>query len=221
MVSPVSGIYAKVRQKFHLSPLFKFPEPALFDNYKFLVHELFLYCIGLLLKYEQFPAAQEFLDNEYYWDDGRERDNKMYPFVVFREHTRSLEHRNQRLGSRRLSVRADMLKERNAGTGVDFQYVMCADFIAYLRGERRGEYQGWWPETLLYADRYSGPLEIFARAKSQRYFDRIKGLLSVGSKDELGVFFKTLVQKDRLPRWQFETLDPARLVGWGNIATSP
>ncbi|WP_210212830.1 hypothetical protein, partial [Sinorhizobium meliloti] len=29
MVSPVSGIYAKVRQKFHLSPLFKFPEPAL------------------------------------------------------------------------------------------------------------------------------------------------------------------------------------------------
>ncbi|MDX0514504.1 hypothetical protein GOD47_10985, partial [Sinorhizobium medicae] len=26
---PVSGIYAKVRQKFHLSPLFKFPEPAL------------------------------------------------------------------------------------------------------------------------------------------------------------------------------------------------
>ncbi|WP_210212829.1 hypothetical protein, partial [Sinorhizobium meliloti] len=30
MVSPVSGIYAKVRQKFHLSPLFKFPEPALF-----------------------------------------------------------------------------------------------------------------------------------------------------------------------------------------------
>jgi hypothetical protein len=29
MLSPVSGIYAKVRQKFHLSPLFKFPEPAL------------------------------------------------------------------------------------------------------------------------------------------------------------------------------------------------
>jgi len=29
MVSPVSGIYAKVRQKFHLSPLFKFPKPAL------------------------------------------------------------------------------------------------------------------------------------------------------------------------------------------------
>ncbi|WP_322883380.1 hypothetical protein U8C37_25370 (plasmid) [Sinorhizobium medicae] len=32
MVSPVSGIYAKVRQKFHLSPLFKFPEPALCAN---------------------------------------------------------------------------------------------------------------------------------------------------------------------------------------------
>ncbi|PLU19070.1 hypothetical protein BMJ31_19835, partial [Sinorhizobium medicae] len=30
------GIYAKVRQKFHLSPLFKFPEPALDDLKKAL-----------------------------------------------------------------------------------------------------------------------------------------------------------------------------------------
>ncbi|MDX0519215.1 hypothetical protein GOD47_33295, partial [Sinorhizobium medicae] len=33
----VSGIYAKVRQKFHLSPLFKFPEPALHaTNHRYL-----------------------------------------------------------------------------------------------------------------------------------------------------------------------------------------
>jgi len=32
MVSPVSGIYAKGRQKLHLSPLFKFPEPALLQQ---------------------------------------------------------------------------------------------------------------------------------------------------------------------------------------------
>ncbi|WP_105401410.1 SEFIR domain-containing protein [Neorhizobium sp. T7_12] len=47
-----------------------------FDNYRFIAHELFLYCVGMFLRYEQFTAAQEFLDNEYYWDDRRERDNK-------------------------------------------------------------------------------------------------------------------------------------------------
>ncbi|WFU01954.1 TIR domain-containing protein [Rhizobium sp. CB3171] len=192
-----------------------------FDNYRFIIHELFLYCVGIFLQHERFDAAQWFFDNEYYWDDRRERDNKMHAFTVFRETLRSLDHRNQRNELRRLSLRADMLKDRNAGTGIDFQHVMCADFVAYLRGERLVEWRKWWPETLLYADRFSGPFEIFARAKSQRYFDKIKNLLGIGSKDELGAFLEALLQKDRLPRWQFETLDPIKLVGLANIATTP
>ncbi len=223
--SPLSAQLETLRRFFERCiPYFTVPAGAAaytewdFDNYKFIIHELFLYCIGLFLKYEQFAAAQEFLDNEYYWNNRRQPENKMYPFAVFREYMRSLDHRDRRLGLRRLSVRADMLKERNEGTGVDFQYVMCADFIAYLRSSGRAQ---WWPETLLYADRYSGPFELFARAKSKRYFERIKGLLNVKSKDELDTLIDKLNQSGQLPSWQFDTLDPTNLIGLNNIATTP
>ncbi|UIK04819.1 SEFIR domain-containing protein [Neorhizobium galegae] len=191
-----------------------------FDNYRFIVHELFLYCLAVFIKYEHFSAAQEFIDTEYYWDDRRERDNKMHTFAVFREPMRSLQHRNDRLGLRRTSVRADMLKDRNTATGVDFKYVMTADFLLYLRGENLG-WQGWWPETLLYADRFSGPFEIFARAKSRRYFEKISGLLGVTSKENLEAQIQAIIQKNQLPRWQFETLNLSRLTGLANIGVTP
>lgn len=192
-----------------------------FDNYRFITHELFLYCVGMFIRYEQFPAAQEFLDNEYYWDDRRERDNKMHSFAVFRAPMKSLDHRNQRQQLNRLSVRADMLKERNVGTGLDFNYIMTADLILYLRGVSLGDWRGWWPETLLYTERFSGPFEIFARSKSKRYFDKIKGLLAVESKEELQKRLEGIIEKDRLPRWQFETLEVVRLTGFANIAATP
>ncbi|WP_105405472.1 hypothetical protein [Neorhizobium sp. T7_12] len=133
---------------------------------------------------------------------------------------KSLDLRNQRLELRRLSVRADMLKERNTGTGLDFNSIMTADFILYLRGESLGGWRGWWPETLLYADRFSGPFEIFARAKSLRYFEKIKGLLGVENKEELENRLNSIVQKNQLPRWQFDTINLSGLTGLANIGVS-
>ncbi len=193
-----------------------------YDNYHFIVHELFLYSLGIFLKYERFDAAVSLIDTEYYWDDRRERDNKMHSYAIFRDYLRSLEHRNKRLDKRRLSLRADMLTERNKGTGVDFQYLMAADFILYLRAARSGHWQGWWPETLLYAGRHGGTFEVFARAKSLKYFNRIKGLLQIESKEEFAKFIEEL-QSDRqnLPSWEFTRVNPSALAGLSSLATTP
>lgn len=192
-----------------------------FDNFKFISHELFLYCIAMFLKYEEFSAAQEFLDNEYYWDDRRERENKMQPFTVFRNYLKSIEHRNRRLELRRISVHSDLLKQRSVGTGVDFNYVMTADFVLYVRGISVGDWRRWWPETLLYANRYAGPFEMFARAKSSRYFERIKGLLGVSSKEVLENSIIAELGSDRVPRWDFHKLEVLQLLGLKNLATVP
>jgi hypothetical protein len=85
-----------------------------FDNFRFIIHEAFLYCMGTLLKTERFDAASYLLDNEYYFEDPRSRE-VMHPYTIFREPLRTLEHRSRRLNLERLSVRADMLKERNQG----------------------------------------------------------------------------------------------------------
>jgi len=42
MVAPVSGIYAKVRQKFHLSRLCRFPEPPLFNDFALKAHDVLI-----------------------------------------------------------------------------------------------------------------------------------------------------------------------------------
>ena len=69
-----------------------------FDNFKFLIHELFLYVVTILIKHERFQQANNLLSQQYYLpgnsDYGR---NVMVSFTVFCESLRSLVHRNQRL----------------------------------------------------------------------------------------------------------------------------
>jgi hypothetical protein len=192
-----------------------------FDNFRFIVHELFLYALGIFLQFEKFDAFSYFVDNEYFWENPSDHNVKMHSYLRFREHLSSLTHRNQRLQLSRLSVRADMLHDRNKGTGVDFKFVMAADFILYLRSQNADVWDMWWPETLLYAGRYSGAFELFARAKSKRYFERIKGLLQVNSKEEFGrLLAKIKTEPGRIPKWQFDSINVDRLSGFEMLATA-
>jgi hypothetical protein len=82
-----------------------------FDNFRFVVHELFLYAVACLVHQERFESAGYLLGTEYYVpgrsDYGR---NAMVSFGVFRKYMKSLVHRNERLQLRRLSLRADLLE---------------------------------------------------------------------------------------------------------------
>lgn len=191
-----------------------------FDNFRFIAHELFLYALGIFLRFEKFAAFSYLLENEYFWERPSGHEDSMHSYLQFRQHLQSLRYRNDRLQLRRLSVHADMLHDRNKGTGIDFKFIMAADFILYLRSQNSGDM--WWPETLLYVGRFSGPFEVFARAKSARYFDRIKPMLRVRNKEE----FRTLIDKinkepNRIPRWQFESINIDRLTGFEALATTP
>jgi hypothetical protein len=192
-----------------------------FDNFRFIIHELFVYCVGCFIKFEKFDAANYLIENEYYHLQHNGSD-PMRSYIAFREHMKSLVYRNERLNLRRLSVRADLLVERNKGTGIDFKYLMTADFVLYLRSLGRDKWRMWWPETLLYTERFGGPFEIFARAKSQRYFQRIKALLGVDDKAQLGhALDKIENEPNRIPRWDYESIEPRQLIGFDTIATVP
>lgn len=196
-----------------------------FDNYKFIVHELFLYALAVLLKHDRIEQANYLLQQQYYLpgnsDYGRD---VMVSFIVFRQYMRSFEHRNQRLGLRRLSLRADMLKERCAGTGIDFRYLLQADFVAFMRAEveAQDDYNGWWPETLIYLGHFNSPFEIFARSVSKSYFNKSKLLLSIEAPKDLEPLLKSYQDGSRkLPRWEFNEFNPASLLGYEHLATRP
>ena len=194
-----------------------------FDNYKFIVHELFLYLLAVLLKHDRLEQANYLLQQQYYLpgnsDYGRD---VMVGFVVFREYMHSLNHRNNRLGLQRLSLRADLLKERCAGTGIDFRYLLQADFVAFMRAEieAQDDNKRWWPETLLFLGHFNSPFEIFARSVSKDYFSRSKILLAIEDPIDLEPLFKSYQDGSRrLPRWGFNEFNPDSLLGYKHLST--
>lgn len=194
-----------------------------FDNYKFIIHELFLYVLAIMIKYERFNNANILFQEQYYLPQNSEIGrNAMVSFTAIRNHAESLEIRKNRLKLRRLSLRADLLKERCVGVGIDFRYLLQADFVAFMRAsiESQDTYGGWWPETLLYAGHYNSSFEVFARSTSKSYFEKAKVLLGIDSKEELAPLLASYQRGTRrLPRWDFTEVNPASLLGYDNLAT--
>ena len=194
-----------------------------FDNYRFIIHELFLYVLSIMIKYNRFENANFLLQQQYSAATDIESGlNKMVNFTVFRENLSSLTRRNKRLNLGRLSLRADLLKERCVGIRIDFRQLLQADFVAFMRAEIESQdsYRRWWPETLLYVDYHNSSFEIFARAISKSYFEKVKVLLGIDSKEELAPLLASYQRGARqLPRWDFTEFNPASLLGYDNLAT--
>lgn len=197
---------------------------TLSDNFKFIVHELFLYALASFIDRERFETAAHLLQSEYFVP-GRSEYGKdaMVPFEVFRGYMQSLAERNKRLELRRASIRADMLSERCKGLGLTFSQLMQADFILFMRDhlDNPDGDMKWWPETLLYVGRHSSPLEVFARSRSISYFERSKVLLGIETKDDLSPLLEYFKDKRNVPRWDFESFSPAHLLGFEQLATKP
>jgi hypothetical protein len=200
------------------------------DNFRFIIHEMFLYAIGILLKHERFTLVLRLMSQGYYVGNALDypRD-QMQQFSVVYQTMDSLRFRNDRLKLNRLSLRADILEQRSHTSGLAMAGLMQADFVLFLfnslatlNDNRR---QIWWPETLLYYRDHAAPFEIFARAESSEYFKRITPLLGVKDKDELGEAFKLFgFQNARLylPRWDvFHSLSLENATNFERLATRP
>lgn len=196
-----------------------------FDNFKFLIHELFLYLIAIFIKHERFSEVNFILSQQYYVaghsQSGRE---VMANYDIFRNYLKSLEYRNNRLKLNRLSLHADLLEQRSKSSGIEFRYLMQADFVLFMRTEvqKADIYTRWFPVTLVYIGRFHSALEVFARSSSTSYFDRTKCLLGINSPADLDELMESYKKdRQRLPRWQFESFSPSVLLGYEQMATKP
>lgn len=194
-----------------------------FDNLKFIVQEIFIYFLATLLKYERFSATNLFLSQQYYVpgrsDYGK---NVMINYDAFRSYLKSLDHRNNRLKLNRLSVHADLIEQRSQSSGIDFRYLMQADFVLFMRAEilQTDDYSRWFPDTLVYIGRFHSAFEIFARASSKSYFEKVKSILGINSPSDLKDLMDAYrVDSRRLPRWQFDSFSPSVLLGYEQLAT--
>jgi len=203
------------------------------DYYKFIIHELFLYCAAVLLKSERFDMVNQ-LVRPYLVIDPLGNRNKIKSFSLFGEYLKILEHRKKRLSSNRVSLHSDLLKERSS-KNVDFDLLMQADFLLFIIGVMRLSKemknfddlkwnQVWFPQTLLYKTDYfesKSPFDIFLKAESKQYFDKLKVAIGVNAKSELLPMIDAFENgKLHTPNWGYgHAISPKFLINFDNLCT--
>jgi hypothetical protein len=198
--------------------------PHWFDNYKFIVHELFLYAAAVYLKYERFSAFDQLVSGGFYVGSVQSYSNDpVQDIAIFCHSLDSLANRNNRLSLKRTSLQAELLKERSKIAGVSFDDLMQADFVLFMREAadalKSDRHNRWVPETLVFLAGRERPLELFARARSERYFEKIKDALGVSIKLDLVNVVQAFGAKLYCPRWGYHSLYPAELIALDQIAT--
>jgi len=199
-----------------------------FDNFRFIIWELYLYAIAILLRLGRFRAVSALMNTHFYIDDASTYGGTaMQSYRILHESLESFDYRNKRLQLNRLSLRADVIERRSRTSGLDFRYLMQADFVLFFRDAQAGaiasHYQyNWWPDTLVYGSRSRAPFEIFARAESKAYFDKLKIIFQIDKKEELAATLNTFKeQKMLLPRFNYQTVDAEAYMNFAQLASSP
>ena len=200
------------------------------DNFRFVIHEMFLYTIGVFLKYERVDLVLQLMSQGYYVGDALEYPREpMQRFDIIYQYLESLAYRNKRLQLNRISLRADMLEQRSHTSGLSLNDLMQADFVLFffssITAHRENKRATWRPETLLYYREYARPFEIFARAESSLYFQRICPLFAVKNKAELGEAIKLFGTQNapiHLPQWDvFHSLSLVGATNFEKLASRP
>lgn len=156
------------------------------DNFRFFYYELFLTFVTVLLQKERFNELAFVLQTPFIIERKETGDILQLTFSEFRQYVRSLnEFRNKKHRLNRVSVTADMIKQR-ATDKYSFNKMMETDVVLYYisllfpnAAKFRGGY--WFPETSCY--QYN--LKVLPKTVSERYFNKIKVLFGVNNKDEL------------------------------------
>jgi hypothetical protein len=180
-------------------------QDASFDNYRFVVFELFIYTIAILIKRRRFGAVSILLDQTYFDErQAKYGHGSLRRYPIFDQYPTSLEeYRKRRLRLNIYSVTASMLKERASRSTVGFYDLVETDFILFLRcllnpvgGDFRGDY--WQARTAGYAE-YRGMFPLFAKASAKRVFDQLKVVLAVDNKEDLEKKLLKAKGENRMP----------------------
>jgi len=185
----------------------------LFDNYRFIAFELFIYNMTALINNQKFEQANIFLSQAYYdsYLAERARGEGIVTFCAFDLYPESLEaHRKNRLRMNVRSVTAELLRQRAHHDVLNFKRLIQTDFILYLRSilHLPNQYSDWWSARTVGYAQYHGIFELFAKSTSRKYFKNLMILLDIESKQDLVDRYKAAVEKGQMTDPGFRRISP-------------
>lgn len=152
------------------------------EHFKFLVMELFLWTNIMLFKYKKYNIMRDILYTRYYVEFKYEQNNKLH-FSKFRDWLSQIESRSQRLDLRRLSITADKLTERATYNDKNYKdELVDMDIMLYYIS--MADDKNWFPVTYIYKNEYR-KMKIIEKMERKQYFDDIKILFNVNTKEEM------------------------------------
>lgn len=187
---------------FEKLPLLKDPQdnrsswsPSEFDNFRFFIHETFLYSIAVGLKNEKYRFVEEILYSSYFFQNKYETKNEPKRFDELYNHIDILnQYYNQTYSKNFFSPMADLMLAR-IPEGLSKDNLIDADLLSYYVAAL--ENLRWFPITYVYRTR--GKFELFDRLISLRHFEKVKSLFSVNTPQELKDKLIQFKEKDKNP----------------------
>ncbi|WP_342423110.1 SEFIR domain-containing protein [Paenibacillus sp. FSL E2-0178] len=169
-----------------------------FDQYNFLIHELFIYTVAILLKNDDFDSLSYILNTQYYVQT-RNHDEKEINYLRFRHYPASLEQRNTRLELRKVSLHALLYIERlNEKVISKSEFTESDLFLHYYSSVLfKDLYYSWFPVTYIYREREGYSLKFFVKLKSKRRAEKVAPLFNKTTVEELRTLLNSYEEKGR------------------------
>ena len=187
-----------------------------YDNFSFLLHEAFLSACALFIKKQRFDLLTELIAVDYYLPRTHNSIDVVSSHVRFSAiELSSLEHRTGRLKLKSSSLHADLLIDRASDGLLTKEDLVQTDLLLFLRSLQQRDH--WYPSTNAYAG-MNRPLEVFARAASAAFFERIRPVLGASSLAEFKDFVTGLPDRSYSGRFGGSY---GTLVGLGTLGTRP
>jgi hypothetical protein len=178
-----------------------------FEASGFFVQEVLLYTVASLVKTGKGTVLREILSSNYPRPEARVTNNRFGDITDFYAFSRTLDNKKARLSLNRISLEADLLKERATRLDLTFRDIMQADLLIYVQSLLKQS--RWYPHTLGYAE-HGTQFPVFVRAEQHRHFGFLKSILGVDSADELRTQFNAAYEQNRSGGEVFRYSEPIR-----------
>lgn len=161
-----------------------------FENFKFFLHELFLYTVAVALKREHYKLLEELFQSKYFVADHYQHSNKPKGFETFYFYSEAIDAYYKKYHEKNFfTCQGDLLVTR-LSEGFNRDSFVEADLLCYYMSQK-GKGQ-WYPITYTYKNEYADFFSFFSKLISLRHFDKIKSVIGVESIEDLKAVFDTL-----------------------------
>lgn len=154
-----------------------------FSNFKFFIHEIFLYSIAVGLKNENYKFIEEVFYSGFFCQEKYHHRNEPRRFDAFYYYIEAFDQYYKQTYSQNFSSPMADLVIKRVHENISKDNLIDADLLCYYVSVL--ENLNWYPITNIYRTSNDGNFELFNRLVSQRHFNKVKNLFNVTTTKEL------------------------------------